>query len=59
MKMNLRGKIFLIIHHSLWVSNMVLVRNKNGEIEIFIDFKNINKALDKYNYLVPTVEHIL
>lgn len=57
--MNVRGKIFFIIHHSLLVSNMVPVRNKNGEIEIFIDFKNINKALDKYNYLVPIVEHIL
>jgi len=56
--MNKRGKIFFIIHHSLWVSNMVPLRNKNGETNIFIDFKNINKALDKYN-LVPTVEHIL
>ena len=59
MKKNIRGKLFFIIHHSLWVSNMVPVRNKNGEIEIFIDFKNINKVLDKHNYLVPTVEHIL
>ena len=58
--MNIEGKIFFfIIHHSLWVSNMVPARNNNGEIDIFIDFKNINKALDKYNYLVPTVEHIL
>lgn len=59
MKINLGGKIFFIIHHSLWVSNMVPIMNKNGEIEIFIYFKNINKALDKYKYLVPTVEHIL
>ena len=60
MKLNkfLEEKIIFIIHHSQWVSNMVPVRKRNREIEICIDLKNINKALDKYNYLIPTVEHI-
>jgi len=61
MKLNkfLEEKIIFIIHCSQWVSDMVLVRNKNGETNFCIDLKHINKELYKYNYLVPTVEHIL
>jgi len=55
----LEKKIIFIIHHSQWLFNMVVVRNKNGEIKIFFDFKHMNKALDTYKYLVPAMEHIL
>ena len=38
---------------------MVLVRKKNGEIKICIDFRNINKVSLKDNYLMPEMDHML
>ena len=40
----LKAKVIFPIRHSKWVSNMVLVRKKNGDIRICIDFRNLNKA---------------
>jgi len=37
----------------------VPVRKKNGDIRLCIDFRNLNKASQKDNYLVPSMEHIL
>ena len=38
---------------------MVPVRKKNGEIRIFIDFRNLNKVSLKDRYPVPQMDHIL
>ena len=38
---------------------MVLVRKKNGEIRICIDFRNLNKVSLKDNYPLPKMNHIL
>ena len=40
----------------IWVSNLVHVRKKNGEIKLHVDFQNLNKASDKDNYPVPPME---
>lgn len=40
----LKAKIIFPVRHSNWVSNMVHVRKKNGDIRICIDFRNLNKA---------------
>jgi hypothetical protein len=37
----------------------VHVRNKNGYIILCIDFINLNKSYEKYNYPIPPMEHIL
>ena len=42
--------IIVSIRYSDWVSNLVSVRKKTGEIRLCIDFKNLNKALLKDNY---------
>jgi hypothetical protein len=41
------------------MSNLVPVRNKLGEIILFVDFCNSNRAYEKKNYLVPPMEQIL
>jgi len=51
--------IIFKVRHSTWVSNMVYVRKKSREVRICIDFKNLNFALEKDNYLVPPLEQIL
>ena len=53
------AKIIMTLRFSKWVANLVPVRKKNGEIRIFIDFRNINKVSLKDNYPLPKMEHIL
>jgi hypothetical protein len=55
----LQERIIFLVRHSQWVSNMVPVRKKNGDIRICIDFKNLNKASKKDNFPLPPMEQIL
>lgn len=55
----LKAKFIFPVQHSQWVSNMVPVRKKNGDIRICIDFRNLNKACQKYNFPLPPMEQIL
>ena len=43
----------------MWVTNMVPVRKKNGEIWICIEFRNLNKVSLKDKYHFPKMEHIV
>ena len=36
------AKIIVALRNSKWLANVVLVRKKNGEIRICIDFRNLN-----------------
>lgn len=53
------AKIILALRHSRWLANVVLVRRKNGEIKICIDFRNLNRVSLKDNYPLPKMDHIL
>jgi hypothetical protein len=55
----LTTKITFPVRHIQWVSNLVPVRKKSGEIRLCVDFRNLNRASDKYNYHVPPMEQIL
>lgn len=55
----LKPKIIFLVRHLKWVSILVPVRKKNGNIRICIDFINLNKACQKYNFPLPTMEEIL
>lgn len=55
----LKAKIIFPIRHSRWVSNLVPVRKKNGDIQICIDFRNLNKAYQKDNFPLLPMEQIL
>jgi hypothetical protein len=59
LKKLLDARIIFKVRHLTWVSNMVPVRKKSGEIRICIDFRNLNRASDKDNYPVPPMEQIL
>ena len=54
----LDAKIIFKVRHSEWVSNLVPVRKKSREIRLCVDFRNLNHALDKDNYLIPPMEQI-
>jgi hypothetical protein len=55
----LNAKIIFPVRHTQWVSNLVPVRKKSGEIRLCVDFRNLNRASDKDNYPIPPMEQIL
>jgi hypothetical protein len=42
-----------------WVSNLVLVNKKKGTIHVCMDFRYLNKACPKDNFLTPFINQIL
>lgn len=52
----LTAKIIFPVGNSNWVSKLAPVRKKNGDIRICIDFRNLNKASQKDNFPLPTME---
>jgi len=53
------SKIIVPLRYSKWVSNLVVVRKKSGEIILCVDFRNLNKCSKKDNYPLPKMEHLL
>ena len=42
-----------------WVSNIVPVTKKQGTIWVCVDYRDINKAFPKENYLAPYIDQII
>ena len=55
----LDAEIIVPLRYSSWVANLVLVRKKNGEIRLCVDFRNLNRSSLKDNYPLPKIEQIL
>jgi hypothetical protein len=55
----LHAQIIVPLRYSEWVANLVPIRKKDGEIRLFVDFRNLNKSSQKDNYPLPKMEHIL
>ena len=55
----LKSNIIFPVRHTQWISNLVPVRKMNGEIRLCVYFHNLNRAFEKDNYLVPSMEQIL
>jgi hypothetical protein len=59
LKKLLDSKIIFQVRHYAWVSNLVIVKKNSGEICMCVDFRNLNRASKKENYLVPPMEKLL
>lgn len=46
-------------HPKSFVSNLVIIEKKDGSLRICLDPKELNKALVKNHYLIPTYEEIV
>jgi hypothetical protein len=55
----LDAKIIVPLGYSEWVANLVPVRNKNDEIRLCVDLRNLNRSSLKYNYPFPKMDHVL
>ena len=58
-KKQLDAKIIVPLRYSKWIVNLVVVRKKNGDIKLCVDFRNLNKCSKKDNYPLPKMEHLL
>jgi len=52
------GVIVLVSKPTPWISSMLAVPKKNGKIRICLDPKDLNKAILRENYPMPTIENI-
>ena len=47
------------IQHPRWLSNIVLVKKKNGQIRCCVDFKNLNKTYPKDEFPLPNMDLLI
>lgn len=55
----IESAIVFPIKHTSWVSNLVPIRNKNGETRLCVDFRDLNRVSPKDRYPLPSMEKIL
>ena len=51
--------IIYLIRHSDWLSNPVIARKNIGEIQMCVDFRDLNKSSVKDNYPLPNMKFLL
>ena len=44
------------IEHPRWLSNIVPVKKKNGQIRCYVDFKNLNQVCPKDEFPLPNMD---
>ena len=47
------------IQHSCWLSNIVPVKKKNGQIRCCVDFRNLNRAYPKDEFPLPNMDLLI
>ena len=47
------------IFDSQWVSPLVIVPKKNGKWHICVDYRELNKATQKYHFSFPLIDRVL
>ena len=47
------------IQHPRWLSNIVLVKKKNGQIRCCVDFRNLNKVCLKDEFQLPKMDLLI
>jgi ribonuclease HI len=47
------------IQHPLWLSNIVPVKKKNGQIRCCVNFRNLNKSCPKDEFPLPNVDLLI
>ena len=47
------------IMHPRWLSNIVPVKKKNGQIRCCVDFRNLNKACPKDEFPLPNMDMLI
>ena len=56
--MTVKGIITPVTEPTKWVSSMVVVQKKNGKVRICLDPRNLNQAIMRSHYPLPTIEEV-
>ena len=48
-----------LIQHPCWLSNIVPIKKKNGQIRCCVDFRNLNKAYPKDEFPLPNMDLLI
>ena len=58
-RMESLGVIDRVTEPTDWVNSLVVVQKPNGQIRVCLDPKDLNKAIKRHHYQLPTAEDIL
>ena len=47
------------IQYTQWLSNIVPIKNKNGQIRCYVDFRNINRVCPKNKFPFPNMNLLI
>ena len=47
------------IQHQRWLSNIVPMKKKNGQIRCCVDFRNLNRVYPKDEFLLPNMDLLI
>ncbi|KAA3475392.1 protein NYNRIN-like [Gossypium australe] len=48
-----------VVNYSKWVANVVLVPRKDGKVWMCVDYRDLNKASPKDNFLLPHIDTLV
>ena len=52
------GVLVKVDHPTDWVSNLVIVEKKDGSLRLCLDLKDLNQAVKREHYRIPTMQEI-
>jgi len=52
----IRANFICEVQYPIWLANIVLVRKKNGQLQICVDSRNLNNACPKDDFPLPITE---
>ena len=55
----LHAKAIREVHYPEWLSNMVVVKKKNGTWRVCVDFTSLNKACPKDSFHMPKIDQLV
>ena len=58
MKLKQAGAIKEVFYPE-WLTNMVVVKKKNGKWRVCVDFTDLNKACPKDPFLIPKIDQLV
>ena len=54
-----KAKFIKVVLYSQWVANIVPVIKKNGQVRIYIDFRDLNRACPKDDFPLPHIDLLI
>ena len=57
-KLVAQGILAPVTEPTPWISSLVVVPKKNGSLRLCLDPKDLNKAIERENYPLPTIEEV-